>query len=278
MAPPLSPERWRVVIPYLDRALELEGPSREAWLATLRAEDAPLAAEVEALLARDQALDDDPFLDAPLVPAPLLASLSGQTIGAYTLRDAIGQGGMGTVWLAERTDGLYRGRVAVKLLNLSLVGQEGEARFRREAGILARLRHPHIAQLLDAGVSPLGQPYLILELVEGQRLDRHCDAQGLDVPARARLFLGVLAAVAHAHANLVVHRDLKPSNVLVTADGRVKLLDFGVAKLMEAGPDGDAPLTRTGYAALTPEYAAPEQLTGGAVTAATDVYALGVLF
>src|SRR5688572_24052972 len=166
MRPPLTPERWRVVIPYLDRALEMEGPRREAWLAALREEDEALAPEVEALLAREQALDDERFLDAPLVPAPLPASLSGQTIGAYTLRDPIGQGGMGTVWLAERADGLYRGRAAVKLLNVSLVGQEGEARFRREAGILARLRHPHIAQLLDAGVSPLGQPYLILELVE----------------------------------------------------------------------------------------------------------------
>src|SRR6185436_16478233 len=155
---------------------------------------------------------------------------------------------------------------------------EGE-RFQREGNILARLRHPHIAHLIDAGLSSAGQPYLVLEHVDGQPIDAYCNAAGLGVEARIRLFLDVAEAVAHAHANLIVHRDLKPSNVLVSFEGRVKLLDFGIAKLLEAEmPGGEpSPLTREGGAALTPEYAAPEQVTGGPITTATDIYALGVL-
>jgi serine/threonine-protein kinase len=273
----LSAERWREVIPHLDRALEVPGDGRAAWLAALRAEDAALAADVEALLEKHQALEEEGFLGETPVPASW-SSLAGQVIGAYTLRSRIGQGGMGSVWLAERSDGRYEGTVAVKLLNASLVDRDGEARFRREGSVLARLRHPHIAHLTDAGVSPSGQPYLVLERVDGERIDRFCDARNLGVEARVRLFLDVLAAVAHAHANLVVHRDIKPSNVLVTTDGRVKLLDFGVAKLLESEGGGEVTaLTREGQSALTPEYAAPEQLTGGDVTTVTDVYALGVL-
>ena len=199
-------------------------------------------------------------------------------MGAYRLVSPIGQGGMGSVWQAERCDGRFRGEAAVKILNASLVGRDGEARFRREGSILARLRHPHIAHLVDAGVSPLGQPYIVLERVNGERIDSYCDARGLGVEARIRLFLEVLAAVAHAHANLVVHRDLKPSNVLVGADGRAKLLDFGIAKLLEGDEGGTLTvLTGDGESVLTPAYAAPEQLTGGDVTTATDVYALGAL-
>ena len=191
----------------------------------------------------------------------------------------IGQGGMGNVWLARRDDGRFEGRAAVKLLNASLVGRAGEERFRREGNILARLADPHIARLLDAGVSPSGQPYLVLEYVEGEPIDRHCDARSLGVEARLRLFLEVLEAVAHAHANLIVHRDIKPSNVLVGKDGQAKLLDFGIAKLLEGEGEAGAAtaLTREAGRALTPEFAAPEQMTGGAVTTATDVYALGIL-
>ncbi|HEY6148655.1 MAG TPA: serine/threonine-protein kinase, partial [Thermoanaerobaculia bacterium] len=195
-----------------------------------------------------------------------------------TLVSPIGQGGMGSVWLARRSDGRYEGQAAVKLLNFSLVGRSGEARFEREGSILARLTHPNIARLLDAGVSPGGQPYLVLEYVLGEQIDRYCDSRSLDVEARLRLFLDVLAAVAHAHANLIVHRDIKPSNVLVGKDGLVKLLDFGIAKLLEEdGAGGGTALTREGERALTPEYAAPEQVTGGAITTATDVHALGTL-
>ena len=273
-----SGDRWRVLIPQLDRALELAPDERARWLASLRAEDAELAQDLEALLRRHDALERDGFLrDAPLAP-PRPASLAGQALGAYTLRSLVGQGGMGSVWLAERSDGRYQSQAAAKLLNASLVGRDGEARFRREGSILARLRHPNIARLIDAGVSAAGQPYLILEHVDGERIDRFCDARRLGIEARIRLFLEVLAAVSHAHANLVVHRDLKPSNVLVAGDGQVKLLDFGIAKLLEGDARGEpTALTREGESALTPEYAAPEQVTGGDVTTATDVYALGVL-
>jgi protein-disulfide isomerase len=188
---------------------------------------------------------------------------------------------MGSVWLARRNDGRFEGLAAIKLLNASLLGRAGQERFRREGSFVARLRHPNIAQLLDAGVSFLGQPYLVLEHVQGLTIDDHCRDRKLGVDARVQLFLQVLAAVAHAHANRVVHRDIKPSNVMVTGDGRVKLLDFGIAKLLEGeGPGGDrspAALTGEGEAPLTPEYAAPEQLVGGAITTATDVHALGVL-
>ena len=140
---------------------------------------------------------------------------------------------MGSVWLAERCDGRFEGRVAVKLLNIALVGRAGEERFRREGNFLAKVTHPHIARLIDAGVSAASQPYLVLEHVNGQPIDRYCDEQTLGIEARIRLFLDVLEAVAHAHANLIVHRDIKPANVLVSVDGQVKLLDFGIAKLID---------------------------------------------
>ena len=186
---------------------------------------------------------------------------------------------MGAVWLARRSDGRFEGRAAVKLLNLSLVGRAGEERFRREGTILARLSHPHIARLIDAGVSLAGQPYLVLEHVEGEPIDLYCDRHGIGLDARLHLFLDVLDAVSHAHANLIVHRDIKPSNVLVDTDGRVKLLDFGIAKLLEGEADGGetTALTRESGRALTPEYASPEQVTGGPITTATDVHALGTL-
>jgi serine/threonine protein kinase len=272
--PRFSRERWQVVSAYLDRALETAEPERTAWLASLRGEDPALAADVVALLEERGAIGREGFLEGDVA-----ASLVGQSVGAYALVSPIGQGGMGSVWLARRSDGRFEGLAAVKLLNASLVGHAGEERFRREGNFLARLRHPHIAQLIDAGVSPLGQPYLVLEHVEGETIDRYCDARSLGIEARIRLFLDVLAAVAHAHANLIVHRDIKPSNVLVRTDGQVKLLDFGIAKLIEAeaGAGEATALTREGGGALTPEYAAPEQVTGGVVTTATDVYALGVL-
>jgi len=247
-------------------------------LASLRQEEPALANDLAAVLERCASLEGDGFLEgAPVLPMPE-PSLAGQVLGDYTLRSLLGQGGMGSVWLADRSDGRYQGQAAAKLLNASLVGRDGEARFKREGSILARLRHPHIAHLIDAGVSAIGQPYLILERVDGAPIDRYCDDRRLGIEARIRLFLDVLAAVSHAHANLVVHRDLKPSNILVATDGQVKLLDFGVAKLLEGGAgSGATALTREGVWAMTPEYAAPEQFTGGDVTTATDVYALGVV-
>jgi serine/threonine protein kinase/Flp pilus assembly protein TadD len=273
--PDLDRARWAALSPYLDEALDLPRDGRTVWLERLRSRDAALAGELEALLAEHDRVEEDGFLQQG---PPPLSTLAGQTLGAYTLRAPIGHGGMGSVWLAERSDGRYEGTVAVKLLNASLIGQEAESRFRREGRFLARLRHRHIAHLIDAGVSPAAQPYLVLEHVDGEPLDVYCDRGRLGVEARVRLFLDVLAAVSHAHANLIVHRDLKPSNVLVDRAGTVKLVDFGVAKLVVPDADaGPATLTLQGESALTPGYAAPEQIEGGHVTTATDVYALGVL-
>ena len=276
----LSPEQWQALRPYIEQALEMADEERATWLASIRAQDSALAEQLTSLLEEHGDLAKAGFLEGNLTPPwSAAAGLAGQVVGPYTLISLLGQGGMGSVWLAERTDGRFERRVAVKFLNVALVGQGVEERFKREGRILGRLSHPHIAELVDAGVSPSGPPYLVLEYVDGDHIDRYCDQQRLDVEARLRLFLDVTGAVAHAHAHLIVHRDLKPSNVLVSKDGQVKLLDFGIAKLLEGeGQEGEATLlTVQGGRAMTPEYAAPEQVTGAPVTTATDVYALGVL-
>jgi eukaryotic-like serine/threonine-protein kinase len=274
----IDPERWRKASPYLERALTLPDGERAAWLAALRERDPALAADVQELVEEHTELARAEFLETTGPAHPGSHAAAGQVIGPYTLVSPLGQGGMGTVWLARRSDGRYERNVAVKFPSIALSTSAGE-RFKREGSFLGRLVHPHIADLIDAGVAADGQPYLVLEHVDGQPIDRYCAESGLGVEARVRLFLDVLAAVAHAHANLIVHRDLKPSNVLVTGAGEVKLLDFGIAKLLadDAGRGAAEPLTREGGVAMTPEYAAPEQITGGQVTTATDVYALGVL-
>ncbi len=266
-------ERWRLVSPHLDQALELSGEERRRYLADLASEDPALAADLELLLGEERALYDEKYLEHDAQDLLAGAHLVGQVFGAYALVEPLGAGGMGSVWLARRNDGCFKRTVAVKILSAALLGAAGASRFRREGTILARLKHPHIAQLIDAGVSAAGQPYLVLEYVEGEPIDRWCDNRALDVETRIRLFLDVLAAVAHAHSNLVVHRDLKPSNVMVSKEGRVKLLDFGIAKLLGAPTQ----LTREAGCGFTPAFAAPEQVTGESVTTATDVYALGAL-
>ena len=285
--PPITPDRWRILSPYLDEALDIAADERPAWLASIGLRDAALATDLKAMLAEHEVADHSGFLAGAVLDARLEQtppSLAGQVLGAYRLVSLIGQGGSGSVWLAERCDGRFEGRAAVKLLNVALINRAGEERFRREGTILARLRHPRIAHLIDAGVSATGQPYLVLEHVDGQSVDRYCEERALGVEARLRLFLDVLDAVAHAHANLIVHRDLKPVNVLVSVGGEVKLLDFGIAKLVEPGAYSDraSPVESSALShevgrAMTPEFAAPEQLAGGPVTTATDVYALGVL-
>ena len=269
-----GPKRWEELSPYVDQALAMSDEQRSAWLVSLRRDDPALADDVAALLEEHRAMSDERFLENRIVEVPAQSSFAGQKAGAYTLIALLGRGGMSTVWLAERNDGRFRGRVAIKFLNLAVSGPAGTARFIREGSILGRFSHPHIAHLMDAGVSREGQPYLVLEYIEGEPIDRFCDGRKLDVESRLRLFLDVLAAVAHAHSHLIVHRDIKPSNVLVRNDGQVKLLDFGIAKLLEQ--DQDATLTRAA-GPLTPQFAAPEQLTNGDVTTATDVYSLGVL-
>jgi len=267
---------WREVSPLLDEALELPLAAREAWLADLERRAPQLAAHVRSCLQEVSELSDRKFLDDS-IRRHLPAGLAGQVFGAYTLDRILGFGGMGTVWLAHRSDGRFEGQVAVKLLNLAFVGHPSEQRFAREGSVLARLQHPHIARLLDAGVEADRQPYLVLEYVRGERIDAYCNQRGLNIEQRIRLFLDVLAAVAHAHSNLVVHRDLKPSNIFVTEQGAVKLLDFGIAALRSREGDDVTPLTGHLGPGLTPGYAAPEQLLGQPITTATDVYALGVV-
>jgi serine/threonine protein kinase/tetratricopeptide (TPR) repeat protein len=275
----LSPERWQIISPYLDQALAMTDDAQAVWLSSLKQQSPELAAELAALLDEHRMLAQEGFLEKGSPGWSSAPGLAGQTSGPYTLISQIGQGGMGSVWLARRSDGRFERQVAVKFINLALAGKGGEERFKREGSILGRLAHEHIAELVDAGVSAAGQAYLVLEYVQGDPIDQYCDQHKLDLDARVRLFLDVLAAVAHAHANLIVHRDIKPSNVLVTTGGEVKLLDFGIAKLLEGeGQTGAATLlTREAGSALTPQYAAPEQLTDRPVTTATDVYALGVL-
>lgn len=274
----LSPDQWRALSSYLDEALEMTEDQRSAWLCSLHAVNPILASQLELLLLEHRQLSEKGFLEATPMELPGKVALTGENFGAYTLLSQIGQGGMGTVWLAQRNDGRFERRVAVKVLTVGLRGKGGEERFRREGRILGGLAHPHIAELIDAGVSPKGHPYLVLEYVEGDHIDRYCDQNKLDVRARIRLFLDALSAVAEAHAKHIVHRDLKPSNLLVRIDGQAKLLDFGIAKLLEIeGRNEEPPLTLEGARALTPEYAAPEQLKGEPVTAVTDVYAAGVL-
>ncbi len=279
-----DPERWKRISPLLDGLLDLSDEARAERLATMRLYDPALADELASLIADAARAEEEQFLAGHAglradLRGGAMPSLEGTRIGSYVLETPLGQGGAGAVWCARRADGRFVGRVAVKLLHLSLVGRTGALRFEREGAILARLAHPHIARLLDAGVAAGGQPYLVLELVEGERIDRHCDAARLGVGERIRVFREVLDAVAHAHRHLVIHRDIKPSNIMVTADGSVKLLDFGIAKLL-SGDDveaGAADLTVERGGVLTPDYAAPEQLRGEAITTATDVYALGVL-
>ncbi len=274
----LSPDHWQEISPYLDEVLSLPEQERAKWFDSFRKQRPDLVEVIQKLLNEHNTLAKERFLESgPVTPASE-AALAGRIVGAYKLLSPIGQGGMGSVWLAERSDGRFERQVAVKFLNFAVAAQ-GAERFKREGSILGRLAHPHIAELMDAGVTENGEPYLVLEHVEGKHIDEYCDGRSLDVNARVRLFLDVLSAVAQAHANLVVHRDIKPSNVLVGNDGCVKLLDFGIAKLLtdDASPTAATLLTVEGGGALTPQFAAPEQIAGGAITTATDVYALGVL-
>jgi serine/threonine-protein kinase len=273
----IAKTRWQVLSPLLDELLEVDPTERTARLARIRRDDGVLGDELAALLAHEAAVETAQFLEGSALEMPDGATLVEQVVGSYTLERLLGQGGMGSVWLARRSDGRYEGHAAVKFLNLGLLGRGGLERFQREGNLLARLAHPNIAHLIDAGVAA-GQPYLVLEYVEGEPIDHWCDGQMLGVEARVRLFLEVLAAVAHAHSKLILHRDLKPSNILVTREGRAKLLDFGVAKLLEDQPQREsAGVTQVAGRAFTPEYAAPEQVQGDEATMATDVYALGVL-
>lgn len=278
-------EEWAQISPLLDQALDLQPPSLEQWLDSLAVQQPAVAAGLRRLLERRAAVDSAEFLEefppleglAVLEESPGMGFVPGLRVGPYVLETQIGQGGMGTVWRASGGGGVHRPAVALKLLRTGAHGPELIERFARERDILASLEHPHIARLYDAGVAQNGQPYLALEYVAGERLDQYCDTHRLTVRQRLVLIGQILEAVAFAHGRLVVHRDLKPSNVLVTSSGEVRLLDFGVAKLLRA-PDAADPLaTALTLRAMTPRYAAPEQVMGKTITVMTDVYALGVI-
>jgi serine/threonine-protein kinase len=282
-------EELKRLLDAFDVALDMSPEQRDDWLATLDTTDPPFGGRLRELLAARDRVETRAFMQEPawkaLPPLPIGdaedvepgALASGTEIGGYRLERELGMGGMGAVWLAERADGLIKRPVALKLPHAGPFARAFAERFARERAILADLEHPNIARLYDAGVDARRQPFLALEYVEGERFDQWCDERKLDIAARLRLFLEVLSAVQYAHGRLVVHRDLKPANILVTQDGRVKLLDFGIARLLADTEAESSALTKAGSLALTPDYASPEQITGAPIGVASDVYSLGVV-
>src|ERR1700691_442616 len=268
----------------LDEALPLDEVGRRAWLDTLASEHQDIAPALREALSLYSAKTHDPLATLPKVGSDdesVSATASelkpGSRVGPYELIKPLGAGGMAEVWLARRADGAFKREVALKLPMLAHARVGLEARFARERDILASLEHPHIARLYDAGVDPQGLPYLAMECVQGEPLTGWSDAHRLGIPERLGLFLQVLEAVQYAHEKQVIHRDLKPSNILVTDSGQVRLLDFGVARLLEAETTDQPALTRVYGRALTPDYASPELLRGDPIDARSDLYSLGVL-
>ena len=278
---------WPRLSRLLDEALNLDGDARGAWLARLDREDAELGTHLRRLLeAHAQPAERDPLHDPPssLIASalahrsPALGLAAGHMLGPYRLVEPLGEGGMASVWLAEQTINVRR-RVALKIPHTGLEAPEATAaRLERECDLLASLEHPHIARLYDADASADGLPYLAMEWIDGVPITRYADAHRLGIPERVALFQQVLEAVRFAHARLIIHRDIKPSNILVTPDGEVKLLDFGIARLLDdTALQGDAMTAAAGSRALTPESASPEQLAGATLTTPSDVYSLGIV-
>jgi tetratricopeptide (TPR) repeat protein len=277
---------WNHADRIFDEALDLPSAERPAFLDRACGEDPELRALVDRLLASADDETSSGLTPGGALQGPLWNELQGDLaredepgtgtlVGRYRIVRELGRGGMAVVYLAERADGQFEQQVALKLLKRGVDTDEVVGRFDQERQILALARHPGLARLLDGGVGPGGRPYLVMEYVAGRPIDLYADDQRLSIPERLRLFLQVARTVEDAHRNLVVHRDIKPSNILVTGDGHAKLLDFGIAKLLD--PDTATPVTRTASRMLTPAYASPEQLEGGPVTTASDVYQLGLL-
>jgi serine/threonine-protein kinase len=279
---PLSPfaADWPAISALLDEALSLPASEHATWLASLMGERASHQEALRTLLAHRREVETDDFLrEMPkldIAEPPGSGLTEGSLVGAYRLIAEIGRGGMGTVWLAERSDGTVRRRVALKLPRI-VWGDTFSERLGREREILATLEHEHIARLYDAGIDAHGRPFLAMEHVEGEAIDAYCRTHALAVRQRIALLLQVMAAVAHAHARLVVHRDLKPGNILVTKTGQVKLLDFGIAKLLEGDRTRETALTELGGRALTLDYASPEQIRGEPLGTASDIYSMAVV-
>ena len=272
----MNPEQWQRVKRLVDQAILTDPRERSAYLDAVCDEDRELRREVESLLtAHEQAGTN--FLKQPVVDLRSAVSASatraGSRIGVYEIIDQLGHGGMGEVYRAARADGQYDKQVAIKLVRVGLDTDFLLERFRHERQILASLDHPNIARLLDGGTTESGTPYLVMELLEGVPIDQYCDEQKLSVTQRLQLFRQICRAVQYAHQRLVIHRDLKPSNVLVNKDGVPKLLDFGIAKILDPGGDAQTTLGQS----MTPEYASPEQVRGETITTASDVYSLGIV-
>lgn len=274
----MKAQRWERVAGLFAEAATLPVLERAAFIHTTCGDDAELREELSSLLrAHDQTsgpLDVAPLFTVDEPGASEAVEPAGTLVGPYRLLRPIGEGGMGSVWLAERSDGTLKRTVALKRPHVSWIGSPA-GRMAQERDILAGLEHPNIARLYDAGVTAQGQPYLALEYVEGVPITQYCVAHQLPTRRRLELFLQVLEAIRYAHSHLVIHRDLKPSNILVALDGRVHLLDFGIARLLDQNGPNDAGTQIA--AALTPDYASPEQLRGAAISTASDVYSLGVV-
>ena len=276
----MTPERLGHIRVVYEAALQVEAAQMDAFLEQQCAGDRDCEQQVKRLLAARANVPD--WLSQPLLGhaqriIESVHAFDGKELRGYRLIREIGHGGMGCVYLADRADGAYTKQVAVKLVRTSEDSSEIVARFQREREILASLDHPNIARLIDGGSTEEGVPYFVMEFVDGKPIDRWCDERNLNVSARIALFRNVCAVVAYAHQHLVVHRDLKPGNILVTSDGTVKLLDFGIAKLVKQEQVNDLEATATLVKAMTPEYASPEQLKGESISTLTDVYSLGVV-
>ncbi len=271
----MNREQWQRVKQFVDQAILTDPGERSAYLDAACGEDRELRQEVESLLAAHEQAGTN-FLKEPAVDfksaASAPAARAHSRIGVYQIIDQLGHGGMGEVYRAARADGQYDQQVAIKLVRVGLDTSFLLERFRHERQILASLDHPNIARLLDGGTTETGTPYLVMELLEGVPIDQYCDEHELSVTERLQLFRQVCGAVQYAHQRLVIHRDLKPSNVLVTKEGVPKLLDFGIAKILDPGGEAQTTLVQS----MTPEYASPEQIRGETITTASDVYSLGV--
>jgi serine/threonine-protein kinase len=281
----MDAERWKLVGSIFDRVVDAAPQDRPALLDELCADDASLRRDVQQLIAADvSAHSFDSVVDSArgVAAAEWASGVDEKTwqherIGPWRVLSELGRGGMGIVLLAERADGQFEQRAAVKLVKRGMDSDAVQARFLRERQILARLEHPHIARLLDGGISEDGRPYFAMEYIDGEPVLRYCAHCELRLEARIKLFCDVCAAVQFAHGQLVVHRDIKPSNILVTANGEAKLLDFGIAKLLDDSHGGMTQTVDTQHRPLTPAYAAPEQIRGQPVSTATDIYSLGVV-
>jgi eukaryotic-like serine/threonine-protein kinase len=273
----MTPERWQQIREVFDGAVSLRSGERSTYLDTVCKNDSDLRREVESLLCADVQAGTG-FLNTPVVnltrsaPNPAYSRV-GRRIGAYHIIEEIGHGGMGEVYRAGRADGHYEKEVAIKLVRGGYDTAAVLDRFRHERQILASLDHPNIARLLDGGTTDEGVPYLVMELIEGTPIDQYCNIHRLNVTDRLRLFLQVCSAVQYAHQRLVIHRDIKPGNILVTKEGVPKLLDFGIAKILDPASSSET----TVASPMTPEYASPEQIRREPITTATDVYSLGVV-